>query len=161
MNMFPNPGSDGPTPPGHGPAPGLPPRVKIMLVDDNAILAEALPFVLRNDHRFEWTGWVESGRDVLTAVTRVRPHVVLMDVDMPNVDTFELVREVTRCCPDTKVVMFSGHVRQEYIEAAFDAGAFGYLHKDDEFPALLESLLKAHAGEIVMSTPIRQMIWRQ
>lgn len=135
--------------------------ITVMLVDDNAILAEALPFVLRNDKRFGWSGWVSNGGDVLDAVTKTAPDLVLMDVDMPNVDTFELVRRLTDACPGTKIVMFSGHVRQEYIEAAFDAGAYGYLHKDDEFPALLQSLIKANAGEIVMSPPIRQVIWRQ
>lgn len=135
--------------------------VAVMLVDDNAILAEALPLVLRADRRFTWLGWVNSGADVVERVTQAGPDVVLMDVDMPNVDTFELVRRVGRCCPKTRIVMFSGHVRQDYIEAAFDAGAYGYLHKDDEFPSLLDSLLRAHAGEIVMSAPIKQLIWRQ
>lgn len=145
-------------PPGQ-PAPAR--RVTVMLVDDNAILADALPLVIRDDPRFEWCGWVSNGADVLSVVSRSAPDLVLMDVDMPNVDTFELVRHLTAACPSTKIVMFSGHVRQEYIEAAFDAGAYGYLHKDDEFPALLQSLMRAHAGEIVMSAPIRQMIWRE
>jgi len=156
MSTSPQPGSDE-SPGGSGPAR----PVTVMLVDDNAILAEALPFVLRNDPRFAWSGWVSNGSDVLNLVTQTAPDVVLMDVDMPNVDTFELVRRLTASCPQTKIVMFSGHVRQEYIEAAFDAGAYGYLHKDDEFPSLLESLLRAHGGEIVMSPPIKHMIWRQ
>lgn len=147
-----------PTPLPQGPAPARP--VKVMLVDDNAILADALPLVLRADPRFIWSGWVSGATDVVESVARAAPDIVLMDVDVPNVDTFALVRRLVEAFAATRIVMFSGHVRPEYIEAAFDAGAFGYLHKDDDFSDLLASLLKVYAGEIVMSPPVRQIMWR-
>ncbi|GMV26702.1 MAG: hypothetical protein AMXMBFR58_27330 [Phycisphaerae bacterium] len=131
-------------------------RITVVLVDDNAMLADAMPYVIRRDPRFEWAGWVSNGASVLDFVRRAAPRIVLMDVDMPEVDTFGLVRQIVACCPESKVVMFSGHLREEYIEAAFDAGACGYLHKDDEFPSLLENLVKIQGGEMIFIPPIER-----
>jgi DNA-binding NarL/FixJ family response regulator len=135
--------------------------ITVLLVDDNALLAESMPRVLAKDARFAWAGWVEDSAEVIERVRTVAPNLVLMDVDMPGVDTFDLVRELATKCPASKVVMFSGHVRGEYADAAVDAGAYGYLHKDDEFPALLNNLAKAHAGEMVMSPLIQRTLWRK
>lgn len=136
------------------------PAITVLLVDDNAILAEAMPRLLEGDRRFAWAGWVSNGTDVLSQVSCTSPDVVLMDVDMPGVDTFGLVRQLVAGCARTKVVMFSGHIRDEYTDAAFDAGASGYLHKDDEFPALLECLERVHRGELVLSPLVQRALWR-
>ena len=135
--------------------------ISVLLVDDNALLAEAIPRVLRKDSRFEWAGWVDESGAVIERIRTLRPSIVLMDVDMPGVDTFDLVRDVVAQCPGVKVVMFSGHVRGEYADAAIDAGAFGYLHKDDEIPALLDNLEKVHKGELVMSPLVQRTLWRK
>ena len=136
-------------------------EITVLLVDDNALLAESMPRVLSKDPRFAWAGWVEDSADVIERVRNCCPNLVLMDVDMPGVDTFDLVRELANHCPKSKVVMFSGHVRGEYADAAVDAGAYGYLHKDDEFPALLDNLAKAHAGQMVMSPLVQRTLWRK
>jgi DNA-binding NarL/FixJ family response regulator len=137
-----------------------PEPISVLLVDDNAILAEALSRVLGRDPRFRWVGWLESAESVIEQVRTHAPSVVLMDVDMPGVETFGLVRAISAVCPKSKVVMFSGHIREEYADAAVDAGAFGYLHKDDEIGVLLDNLIRVHAGEVVLSPLVRRMLWR-
>jgi DNA-binding NarL/FixJ family response regulator len=137
------------------------PAISVLLMDDNVILAESMPRFLRRDPCFSWAGWVEDATTLIERVSERSPSIVLMDVDIPGVDTFELVRELSKHCPRSKVVMFSGHVRQDYAEAAIDAGAHGYLHKDDDLPSLLANLKRVDAGEIVLSPLVRQTLWRR
>jgi DNA-binding NarL/FixJ family response regulator len=134
--------------------------IKVLLVDDNAILAEAMSRVIGRDPRFKWGGWLESTETLVPHVKETCPAVVLMDVDMPGVETFELVKLLSEKCPEAKVVMFSGHIREDFADAALDCGAFGYLHKDDEIEVLLQNLQKVDAGEVVLSPLVRKVIWR-
>jgi DNA-binding NarL/FixJ family response regulator len=141
--------------------PGAPTEpIAILLVDDNSILAEAMSRVIGRDARFRWLGWLETAETIVEYVREHRPSVILMDVDMPGVETFELVRTLATACPQSRVVMFSGHIREEFADAAVDAGAFGYLHKDDEIEVLLDNLVRVNAGEVVLSPLVRRMLWR-
>jgi DNA-binding NarL/FixJ family response regulator len=134
--------------------------IKVLLVDDNAILAEAMSRVIGRDPRFKWAGWIETTDTIVQEVNDKCPAVVLMDVDMPGVETFELVRLLSEKCPDTRVVMFSGHIREDFADEALDCGAFGYLHKDDEIDVLLSNLEKVNAGEVVLSPLVKRVMWR-
>ena len=134
--------------------------ISVLLIDDNDILAASMERLLSRDARFSWAGWIENPDDLKRQVGLRRPDVILMDVDMPGVDPFELVRTVTAELPGSKVAMFSGHVRTDYAEQAIDAGACGYLHKDDELPALLENIQRVHNGEIVLSPMVQRSLWR-
>ena len=134
--------------------------VSVLLVDDNDILAESMKRLLSRDDRFAWAGWIEDPSNLTEQVREAHPDVVLMDVDMPGVEPFELVRELAAATPQAKVVMFSGHVREDYAESAIDAGAYGYLHKDDDLGAILDNLQRAHKGEIVLSPLVHRTLWR-
>ena len=134
--------------------------IKVLLVDDNAILAEAMSRVIGRDPRFTWVGWIETTETLVDQVNDQCPHVLLMDVDMPGVETFELVKLLSEKCPQTKVVMFSGHIREDFADEALDCGAFGYLHKDDEIDVLLSNLEKVNAGEVVLSPLVKRVMWR-
>ncbi len=145
----------------HGAHTGAPAQpIAVLLVDDNAILAEAMSRVIGRDRRFRWVGWLETADTIVDYVRQHCPGVILMDVDMPGVETFELVRTLATACPKAKVVMFSGHIREEFADAAVDAGAFGYLHKDDEIEVLLDNLVRVNDGEVVLSPLVRRMLWR-
>ena len=134
--------------------------ISVLLVDDNAILAEAFPRVLARDARFRWAGWVSNTRGLLDRIIDACPDIILMDVDMPGIDTFDIVRQITARCQNARTVMFSGHLREEYTDAAFDAGAHGYLHKDDDLATLLDNIERAHRGELVLSPLVQRNLWR-
>jgi len=134
--------------------------IKVLLVDDNSILAEAMSRVITRDPRFQWVGWLETTNTIVDEVQGKCPSVILMDVDMPGVETFELVRLLAQKCPSAKVVMFSGHIREDFADEALDCGAFGYLHKDDEIDVLLSNLEKVNTGEIVLSPLVKRVMWR-
>jgi DNA-binding NarL/FixJ family response regulator len=132
--------------------------ISVLLVDDNEMLAEAMQRVLSRDPRFSWRGWASSRAELIKLLTPCAADIILMDVDMPGTDSFALLREVADQRPECKVVMFSGHVRREYAEAAIDAGAFGYLSKDDDLPSICDNLERAHRGHAVMSDVVQRVL---
>ncbi len=132
--------------------------IAVLLVDDNELLADAMERVISQDERFRWSGWATSKAHLMSLLSSDPPDVILMDVDMPGLDAFELVRELTQEAPNTKVVMLSGHIRREYADAAVDAGAYGYLSKDEDMAFICDSLIRAHQGHGVLSPLVKRIV---
>jgi DNA-binding NarL/FixJ family response regulator len=122
-----------------------------MVVDDNRLAAEALERWFTSGGGFRWLGWTAEGAEVGPMVAERRPDVVLLDVDMPGVDCFAILERLVAEHPTVRVVMFSGHVRADYIERALAAGACGYVVKDEQVAAISDLLRRAAAGECVLS----------
>lgn len=128
--------------------------LRIMCVDDNDLLAASMDRFVRQDDSFQWLGWISDAGRVIPAITELRPHIILMDIDMPGVDTFGLVRTVSEAYPDVRVIMFSGHVTAEYVDRALDSGAWGYLCKDEDPAALLDGLRRVAGGELAFGKEV-------
>src|SRR5688500_13247486 len=84
--------------------------IRILLVDDHAVIRQALRMLLESQPELEVVGDVENGREAVLAVERYTPDVVLMDVVMPGLNGLEATRQIRRSCPNTRVVMLSGFV---------------------------------------------------
>jgi DNA-binding NarL/FixJ family response regulator len=134
------------------------PPIAVALMDDNDMLAEAMERFIAGDHRFVWVGAADGRDRLVDLLARTRADVLLVDVDLPGTDTFGLVRDLAAGDRPTKAVMFSGHVRREYVDAAMDAGAFGYLSKDDDLASIFDGLVQVHAGAAVFSAIVRQVL---
>jgi len=129
-------------------------KLRVLCVDDNKLLADALRAKTQRMEDLEWLGAFHEADDLLNRVFQAEPHVVLMDVDMPGVDTFRLVEELTAKAPQIRVVMLSGYVTPQYIDRALDAGAWGYLSKNDDVAELVAGVRKVHAGDIAFSRDV-------
>lgn len=132
-----------------------PARIGVMCVDDNRHLADALRLALDRDASFEWKGWLPVADALAAEVAARKPTVVLIDVDMPGVDPFAAAAEATRGVPETRMVVFSGHVRRDLIDRAVDAGAWGYVSKNDGEAAILDVIRRVAAGEFALSAEAR------
>lgn len=132
-------------------------RLRVLCVDDNDLLSEALGRRFARDPAIDWAGVVRDGRDAYDRVLDAAPDIVLMDIDMPGVDVFSIVARLSAEAPQVRVVMFSGHISPEYIERALDSGAWGYLSKNDDIPALLEGLRMVARGELAMSRDVERV----
>lgn len=131
-----------------------PSRCSILCVDDNELLAEALRRRIELEPDLEWAGVVTRGQDAFEQVMIARPHVVLMDIDMPDVDTFAVVEQIRSELPQVRVLMFSGHVNHSLVERAIDSGAWGYLSKNDEVSGLIDAIRVAAGGNLAFSREV-------
>lgn len=124
--------------------------IRVLCVDDNRLVADALEQRLRMDPRFAWAGWTEEAAELVAHVERTVPDLVLLDIDMPGADPFAALQRLTDRHPRVRVVMFSGHVKQDFIDRSIHAGAWGYLSKNESTEVILATLLRVHAGEFVL-----------
>lgn len=131
--------------------------IPILCVDDNPSITKALETKFSRVGSFAWKGALSRADDLLATVTREHPAVVLLDVDMPGKDPFVVLAELSQACPETKVVMFSGHVRRELVERAVESGAWGYVSKNDGENELIKAIQKAAQGELALSDEARRV----
>jgi DNA-binding NarL/FixJ family response regulator len=134
---------------------GAPHRVRVVFVDDNVLAAQALQRFMHARPEVSLTAWAVSVDEALGRVAADRPDVVLLDLDMPGVDTLSLIARLEEArgtgSSPLRVVMFSGHCRSADIERSLAAGAAGYIGKDEPTSVIVDLVVKAAAGKVVLS----------
>jgi DNA-binding NarL/FixJ family response regulator len=113
--------------------PGRPKKAKplrVLIVDDHRLFAEALEAILATDERIEVVGKAGDGSEAVELARRLGPDLVLMDVSMPVLDGFEATREIRAASGDTQVLMLTGSNSRADVDRSREAGASGYVTKD-------------------------------
>lgn len=139
------------TPEESAPSVMAPQRVRVLYVDDNILAAKAMQSFMRGRPDIAMTEWAFNANQAVAATEQSRPDVVLLDLDMPGVDTLGLIPRLEAAHPGVRVVMFSGHCRALDIERALDAGAAGYICKDEPTAVVIASIIQAATGACVLS----------
>ncbi len=123
------------------------PPIRVLCVDDHAFLIDGLRarFELAKD--LECVGHLESAERLLSEAMVLRPEVVLLDIEMPGPDSFEAAEDLQRTLPEARVIFLSAYVRDHYISAAVNAGAYGYFSKSDEPNEIIEGIRKVARRE--------------
>lgn len=135
-----------------------PTTLSVLCVDDNAHVAEAIRVKLERSGGFKWQGWLPSADRLAETVEQSSPRLVLIDVDLPGKDPFEALADFAERFPQSRAIMFSGHVRGELITRAFNAGAWGYVSKNDGDQELVLALHRVAGGEVSLSPEARRAL---
>jgi two-component system response regulator DesR len=117
--------------------------VRVLVVDDHALFAEALMLTLGIDDRIEVVGSASSGVEAVSLAEALRPDVVLMDVHMPSMDGIEATRRVRNVSPRSRVVMVTAARSPDVARHALAAGAERCLTKDTPAVRLIDAILDA------------------
>ena len=96
-------------------------------------------------------GEASNGREAVDLVRRLAPHVVLMDITMPEMNGIEATQQIVTACPGTRVVALSMHSDRQFVTAILRAGAVGYLLKNSAASELSAALDAAMAGKSYLS----------
>ena len=121
--------------------------IRVVLADDHAMVRHGLQQLLSADVDIEVVATARDGAEAVEVVSRTRPDVVLMDLQMPGVDGVEATRQIVAGGAASQVVVLTSFSDRERIIAALDAGAVGYLLKDAEPEDLLDGIRAAARGE--------------
>ena len=132
--------------------------IRVLLVDDHAILRMGLASLLGTRSGISVVGEAGNGEEGLRLAHKTKPDVVLMDLMMPVMDGVEATRRLTSELPETKVVILTTFGTADGISHALAAGACGALMKDIKLPELVGALQTVAGGGRVLAPEIEQML---
>ncbi|MBL9118773.1 MAG: response regulator transcription factor [Phycisphaerae bacterium] len=124
--------------------------MRVLCVDDNPLVIEALAIKLGLLGGFEWLTPVEDASLMVESVDRQRPDVVLLDLDMPGCDPLEALGDLVARASPARVLIFSGHTRPDLVERAIDAGAWGFVSKHADVETIVSSIRRVARGEFLL-----------
>ena len=132
--------------------------IKVLIADDQKILAEGIKSVLETDDSIKVTGVAADGADALEKCRAWQPDVVLMDIRMPNMNGVVATQRIKTEFPQIKVVVLTTFDDSDYILNAINHGASGYLLKDIGASALIDAVKNAYAGDTILPAKIARRI---
>lgn len=133
-------------------------RIRIVLVDDHAVVRSGLgAFMLAHDD-LELVGEASNGERAIVLCQQTQPDVVLMDLMMPGMDGAMATRHIREKCPNTQVLALTSFKEKELVEGALQAGAIGYLLKDISADELANAIRAAAAGKPTLAQEAQQVL---
>jgi DNA-binding NarL/FixJ family response regulator len=132
--------------------------IRVLLVDDDALVRSGLRMMLAGAPQVEVVGEADDGRGVLAAVDKHHPDVVLMDIRMPQLDGIEATRLLRAQPSAPEVIVLTTFDADELVLRALRAGAAGFLLKDTPPPEIVRAIEHVHAGEGTLSPTVTRRL---
>ena len=131
----------------------------IFIVEDHQLFREGLKALLAGNQAFEVVGDSADGHEALRSIRKIRPDLVLLDLTMPRIDGFSVLREIKRMfSADVKVLVLSIHDSDEHVLQAFDQGADGYCVKDSSLEELRLAVSSVLTGKRYISPGVADKV---
>jgi NarL family two-component system response regulator LiaR len=125
--------------------------IRVMIIDDHAMVRRGLSAFLKVKSDLELVGEARNGREALELCARVEPHVVLMDLVMPEMDGMTATRQIRERWPEIQVIALTSFQDKELVQKALQAGAISYLLKNVSADDLAEAIRAAYAGRSTLA----------
>src|ERR1700692_4851399 len=134
------------------------PKIRIVLVEDHAILREGLKALIEIESDFDIVGEFGSVEECLAGIAGLQPDLLLTDLALPGRSGIELLAEIQRLSPLTRKLVLTAHENEEYIRAALNAGAKGYVLKDANSAELMQGIRTVSLGQQFLCRAIASKI---
>lgn len=132
--------------------------IKVMIADDQTILAEGIKNVLETSDQIEVIALVSDGAEAIRKIAENKPDVVLLDIRMPNMNGVVATKEIKTRWPEIKVIILTTFDDSDYILNAINYGASGYLLKDINAESLIGAVKNAMSGDLILPSKIAKKI---
>jgi len=126
-------------------------KIKVLLTDDHTLFRQGIRTLLASETDIEVVGEAGNGMDAVAMAHELRPDVVLMDIGMPGISSFEATRLIRKERPDTKVVFLSMYDDEDYLAECVDIGGSGYVLKDSPAEQLVMAIREVSHGGSYLS----------
>ena len=130
------------------------PRIRVLVADDHPAFRQVTVTLLSRRPNVEIVAVCGDGQDALDRCVELSPDVALVDMHMPRLDGVELIRRARLLAPGVGMIVLSGTAESPDVEAAFDAGAAGYLVKLANFDELIRGIETVAAGQRYLSPAV-------
>jgi len=135
-------------------------QIRVVLGEDHALVREGTRRIIEEAEDFTVVGEAGDGSQVLALIEELRPDVAVLDIRIPKLSGIDVVRRMRERSPATRALMLTAYDDDEFILAALDAGAAGYLLKTARAVELLDAIRRVHAGEPVLQAAIATKVAR-
>jgi len=132
--------------------------IRVLLVDDQALVRGGFRMILRPEPDIEVVGEAGDGEQAVAAAARLEPDVVLMDVRMPVLDGIEATRRIVQRSPGARVLILTTFDLDEHVYDALEAGASGFVLKDIEPERLPEAVRVVAAGDALLAPSVTRRL---
>ncbi|MCL5280447.1 MAG: response regulator transcription factor [Planctomycetes bacterium] len=128
--------------------------LRVLIADDYAAIRAALTRALQSHPDIEVVGEASDGPTAVQLAAKLKPDIVLMDVNMPGLDGIEATRRIVAKDPGVKVVGLSVHCFEFYARQMLDAGAHAYVLKDGDIDELIKVIESVCRGQTYVSPAV-------
>jgi DNA-binding NarL/FixJ family response regulator len=137
------------------------PAIRVLLVDDHAMVRRGMRDFLGLHPDIEIVGEAGDGAGAIEAALALRPDIVVMDLMMPGIDGIEATARIKADAPDIEIIAITSFIEEARVVAAIEAGASGFLLKDAEADELAAAIRSAAAGEVHLDPAIAGIVARR
>lgn len=135
--------------------------IRVLIADDQMLARQGLRALLQSTTDVEVVGEATNGREAVKKAQALRPHVVLMNVMMPEMDGIDAARVIRTHAPETQVLMLTVSADEDLLHKAVKSGAVGYVHKDISPEDLVRTIRSVHNGKSPINPQLaRKMVER-
>ena len=133
-------------------------KIKVLLVDDHAVLREGMRNLLKQEKDLEVISEAGDGEEAVRLVSEMKPDVVLMDIVMPKLGGIEATKQIKQISPTTNVLILTAYSDTRYILGLLEAGACGYLLKSARSTEIAGAIRSVQSGESVLDPVVTRKL---
>ena len=132
--------------------------IDILLADDHAMLREVLSAELDAQSQFRVIGTACNADEAIGKAFEVKPHIIVMDIDMPGMICFDAARTITSAQPETRIIFLSAFFSDHYIEQAIAVKARGYVTKRESAQVIVQAIRTVAEGGTFFSEDVQRRL---
>jgi DNA-binding NarL/FixJ family response regulator len=134
------------------------PKIRVLCVDDHPVVRDGLAAIINLQPDMTLAGSAATGGEALERYSELRPDVALVDLRLPDMSGFELIKKIKAKAPRARIIVLSSHEGDADIQRALEAGALGYVAKGMVRDELLEIIRSVHAGKRRLPAAVAQKL---
>ena len=129
-------------------------KIRLIIADDHQLMREGLRSLIDKNDAMVLVGEAENGHETVRLATEKAPHIVIMDIAMPDLNGIEAARQILAENPNIKVIALSGHQKKEFVQQMLGAGASAYVLKTRAYEELERAVEEVMAGRKFLSPDV-------
>jgi len=133
-------------------------KIKILIADDQKLIREGLKVLLEMEESFMVIGEASNGQQAVDLYIKLRPDIVLMDIQMPVINGVEAIKKILELDKEAKIIILTTFDDDEYVYEGLKSGALGYILKDSSIEKLSESIKVIYQGGALIEPSITKKI---
>ncbi|MBU6157725.1 MAG: response regulator transcription factor [Bacteroidetes bacterium] len=136
-------------------------KITILIADDHKLIRETWSFILNSDPRFQVISQCSNGEEAIAEAQRLRPKVVLLDINMAPISGLEATQQIRKFSPASKIIGVSMHSQPAYVKKLLKLGAHGYVTKNSPQNEMFEAITEVQKGGRYICSEVKTILSEQ